>query len=287
MDLGDLEVARAYRERLVLIAQRMGDPSMLGFALADAGLLLFLMGDWVGARTRFARAAEIAGRVGSTFFAAYPLILFGKFCIAIGERALADELLHRAILIGERAGVHEVTRYGRCLQAEACLIAGDVAGALATFDGMFVGSPVDELNISFILPTLAWALVAAGRLDEAEPVAAEAVRRCREEPNLTDLPDALRAAMLLAIARDRWEETEDLLTETLDVTAKMQNPYGRARGFYELGRALCTLGESERGLKMLQEALAIFEQLGSAPYVALTRSTLGDPVPTAEVTHVP
>jgi hypothetical protein len=98
--------------------------------------------------------------------------------------------------------------------------------------------------------------------------------RPRYRPNYTHLPDALRAAFLLASARDRWDEAEQFVREALDVTETMGNPYARARMLYEYGRELVRRGKSDAGRTHLHDALTIFEDLGSMHYVGVTREAL-------------
>jgi tetratricopeptide (TPR) repeat protein len=167
-----------------------------------------------------------------------------------------------------------ILRYVRRVEAEAALIGRAPNDALAAFEGMFEGSPLEARNVSFLLPTLAWALLANNRLDEAQATATEAVKRCREEPNLDDLPDALRIAGMVAAAAGRVDEARGHFEEALAVTKQMETPYSGARALYEYGRMLAQQGDAGGARERFQAALSIFERLGARPYIESTRAAL-------------
>jgi hypothetical protein len=175
------------------------------------------------------------------------------------------------------------------LLAELDLRQGRAAEARARLLPLLDRPGLEELDVTRLLPHLAWSHLELGEVPAAVEVAGQAVRRARAEDLPPTLVDALWAQALVGLRQgcwlDRkgaqggggqstWEETARVLEEGLELARRMPYPYAEARFLHLYGELHVQKGEAVAAQEHLQAALAIFRRLGALPGIAQTEGAL-------------
>lgn len=141
-------------------------------------------------------------------------------------------------------------------------------------DSALKGANHEEVDVSFVLPVLAWA-----RLESQDPAGAhelivQSLALAAHQRNAHTELQALRVGGLIAIRRDEYVVAQRLLEQALALPISDQYPYAR-------GRILVALAEVERrndafasARKRLRHALTIFNHLRANREIALTQQAL-------------
>jgi DNA-binding CsgD family transcriptional regulator len=118
------------------------------------------------------------------------------------------------------------------------------------------------------------AAITAGALERAEVLVAELERRAAGSGIPWSLAVALRGRGLVLAARGDLDGAADTLEQALVAHDRVPMPFERARTLLALGRVRRRLKQKRLAQDALTEALAIFEQLGAAPWAERTRENL-------------
>jgi len=118
------------------------------------------------------------------------------------------------------------------------------------------------------------ALIRVGELDRAEELIGELDERARTLPRPWTLAIAARCRALLLSARGDLDGALTAMHDALDHHSRLQMPFERARTMLELGRLLRRRKERREARVALQEALAVFEELGAPLWADRTRAEL-------------
>jgi class 3 adenylate cyclase/tetratricopeptide (TPR) repeat protein len=131
----------------------------------------------------------------------------------------------------------------------------------------------DELNIddTTILPFLAYALVTAGRWEEAEAPAERAVEG--GHPLWRTLGKTTLARV--RARQGRGEEAEMLAREALEAARRSDYPIWRGRAALGLAEVLELIGKDEEVTSLREYALREFERKGAEVWAAQARNLLG------------
>ena len=158
------------------------------------------------------------------------------------------------------------------------LAAGDAAAAadvLSTVGPQYEQLGYREPGASLHAGDLLEALVAAGRLEEAERVAASerALGERLERPRLLGV--AARGRGLVALARGNATRAVDELRVAVELHARTELPLDRARSHLALGRAQRRAGRIRDARASLEAAAATLAELGAPFWEEQARSELG------------
>lgn len=266
---GDLERAKGYFERTLVVIERMGNLMRRGWVVAWCGYCAFFLGDWKQARVLLERAADMYRSVES-YYAASALTWLGQLCLAEGKWEEATHVLEEAALLGERTGNLDVFPLAHGLLAEISLLESRPA-ALSRLEDL---AALKNMGVHVMLPILAWGYLMTGD-DRAEPTAAAAVEAARKHTRLA-LVDALRVQSLVLTAQQRWDEAERALDEAVSMAEKMAYPYGMARALHAHGILQIQRGVPEHAPELLARALEIFQALDARKDAERTQRALKD-----------
>ena len=133
---------------------------------------------------------------------------------------------------------------------------------------------LQELDVTFLLPRLAWAHLELGDVGDGEEVAQQAVERAWSQRYHLALADALRVQGVGMATTGHQEEAIGVLEKAVALCHAMPYPYAEARALHEWGRIHGARGESGPARERLQAALHIFCRLGARPYIERTEQAL-------------
>ncbi|HUA44660.1 MAG TPA: AAA family ATPase [Solirubrobacteraceae bacterium] len=276
----DLEAARPLHERMVQRALDRGEEVDLGNVLIGAALLEWYAGNLGAAERYLARSIEVAGQQVNEELDTWIIYQEGLHAMGRGDLARARERMQRAFDLATGGGNVQFVNWTTI--------------ALATLDS-WTGKPEQahlrlnpfreqmlERGLRFIgsgtLPM--WsadveALIALGRLDEAEPVVADLRERAMrsENPHAMAIADRCRGQLLAA-----WgnvAEAIDAMDAALEAHRQRPVPLELARTLLEKGALQRRAKRKTAANRTLDEALAIFEALEAPLWIERTRDELG------------
>jgi hypothetical protein len=122
---------------------------------------------------------------------------------------------------------------------------------------------MEELTVTQLLPTLAWAHLELDDAARAYVVARQAVRRARAGTWRLTLVDGLRVQAMVAIRQGWWDEAGQALEEGVALAQKVPYPYAEARLLQVCGELHAQKGEPGPARERLEAALTIFRRLGA------------------------
>jgi DNA-binding CsgD family transcriptional regulator len=195
-----------------------------------------------------------------------------------GDAALARGLAEEALAVFERLGDHFFTMHTRSVLAFIWLAEGAFDEALAALEGMRerrasigIGEPgifpfdADEIE----------ALVGAGRIDEAEALAVELEARGRRLDRARLLATGARCRGLVLAARGDLQAAAAALERTLDEHMRLPVPLELARTLLALGTIERRTNQKRAARESLEQALAVFEELGARLWAEKARVEIG------------
>jgi tetratricopeptide (TPR) repeat protein len=263
---GAFDRCRRCLDRVLAEAATVDSPLDVQWGLAGLGELLFLQGDWEGARAHLERSVDLIRSAGWWLMAGLALLHLARLHLARGDwstaaRYLEDERLQRAAKMRPSL---------RRLLAERDLAAGQAAAALTHLTA--AGDDEDQQPQDAVL--LAWAHLELGQDGRAADLLARALARARAEADHLTLVDALRVQALVATRQGRWAEAAQAFDEGLTLARRMPYPYAEARLLHGYGGMHVQKGEPEPARERLEAALAIFRRLGARKDAERAEQTL-------------
>jgi DNA-binding CsgD family transcriptional regulator len=254
-----------------------GDEGSAPMVLAQLALAEYLGGRWTEAARVAEEASELALQTGQRPMQAYSLATLALVRSSLGLEAEARADAREALAFaGERgmaaARIHSHWALGvlelsldRPAEAER-LLAPERERLLAAG----VGEPG---TIRFV-PDEIEALAALGRVDEAETPLGWLEDRARALDRASALAAAARCRGVLAAARGESEAALAEFQEALGEHARVVNPFERARTLLAFGAAERRAKAKAAARDKLNEALAVFEELGAAIWAGKARAEL-------------
>jgi tetratricopeptide (TPR) repeat protein len=288
-DRGDFERGRTYYERAASVADQLDDASWIAITAGHRGVPAFYTGHWEQARAAFDRGVALSRQAGAASALMYTLIWRGWLRLLADEPTAALRDLEEERALVEQSGDLHLRRIVQRLLAEHDLRHGRAAEARARLVPLLDRPGLEELDVTRLLPHLAWAHLELGEVQAAVEVAGQAVRRARAEDLPPTLVDALWAQALVGLRQGRrldrkgtqggggrspWEETAWVLEEGLELARRLPYPYAEARFLHLYGELHLKKGEVEAARVRLQAALAIFQRLGARPGIAQSERAL-------------
>jgi tetratricopeptide (TPR) repeat protein/transcriptional regulator with XRE-family HTH domain len=266
---GQFEQAWRRFDRAVAVAERLGDPALLASVLCNRGDIDFSCGKWERADHDFERASAIARQIGISWVSPFPPVAHGVLLLARGQWGSASHQIEVAIDLAERTANVEVLRWAHSAVAERELLQGRpdaIRAARKRLEGLLDRHGHEEVDVTRILPLLAWACIETGDEERARALLAQAETRARALNLRPALALTLRIQALVATRQSRWQAAETALEEALALCRAMPHPYAEAKTLYSYGLTYLARHEPEDARKRLAAALVILRRLGERLY---------------------
>jgi tetratricopeptide (TPR) repeat protein len=282
-DQGRFIQARRFHEQNLTLQERIQDPWGIVFALAGCGAICRNMGDWSQARVYFERGHALTRslgggprRAGHTISWYAQSLFFEHAQLYIDEGRLDDarSLAEELPATRKPSGDLEEERGAQSLLAQLDLLEGRPENASRRMEPLLDRPRLSDTDVALMLPTLAMAYMESGDLDRAETTLDQAIPRARSEAAALSAAQALVVRGRLMSERRRWDEAERDLQGAIDMADGMPFPHLKARALYQRGLMESKSVDPIRARQTLQEARAIFDQLGALPYLRLTDTAL-------------
>jgi tetratricopeptide (TPR) repeat protein len=259
---GDLDIASRAIHQAIATFERLGDSLRVAMDTAVARHLLFLVrGEWAKGRDSL---EQVSGTLDGTVLSTYPELALGTLCLAEGQWEEANRHLVAATAHAALADDMQGLRHAARALAELDILVGRPDAARARLEPLLDRPGLEEFDVTYFLPVLAWAYLEAGDGAHAEQTIGQALRRARAEQLCLMLVDALRVQAMVAARQEHWQEAEQALEEGIALARSMPYPYAEARLLHQSGQLCAQLGQAVAAQQHLEAALAIFQQLGAA-----------------------
>jgi len=275
----ELDTARPMHERMVQRAIDRGEECDLGYVLIGAALLECLAGDLEAARNYLARAVEVARQQVNDELDTWIVHQEGLLAGGLGELGRARELIRRALDLATGSGNAQFVAWTTIDLASLELLSSQPERAHQRLDPFRERMLESGLRFMGSVTLPMWssdieALIALGRLAEAEPVLADLHDRAAQSDNPHAVAIAHRCQGQLLAARGDVAAAVDAMEAALVAHRERPVPL-------ELGRTLLELGALQRRAKRksaakrtLEEALAVLEPLEARLWIDRARDEL-------------
>ena len=267
---GSFAAAGREAEGAVAAARRLGDPQLVMIWKPLIGMHRTLVGDWRDARRQIVEATP--ADEGNAL--PYPLFELGWLELLEGAWNRSAHLLELGARIAERSGHLQSLRYAAHFLAQLDVLSGNPDRAIARLTPLLDRPGLEEQDVTFLLPCIAWAHLERGELDRAQELAVGAVERAQRQHHLLARVVGLRVLGMALGKRERWVEAERVLEEGRGLAHSLPFPYAEARALREQGILDQRTGKPERAGERLTEALTIFARLGARRDVEQTERLL-------------
>ncbi|MCD7443939.1 AAA family ATPase [Streptomyces lincolnensis] len=261
--------ARPDLERAVELARR-GPVPLRVISLTILAKTEFLRGAWDLAALHWETASSVAVDLGQGWIAPVVHAEAALLFAARGEFERAERhvtLAREHPVVQESAMVEVFVTYG---SAHLAFVRGDPATAVTLLRTLLAHEDLDFTAEPGVVPwrdLLADALVATGRLDEAEEVLDALERRALRRSRASTLASVCRTRGTLYAARRDPKSARDAFAEALDRAARVGLPLEQARTELDFGAFLRRAGRRGPALEHLRAARARFARLGAVPYL--------------------
>ncbi|HEY7660093.1 MAG TPA: adenylate/guanylate cyclase domain-containing protein [Actinomycetota bacterium] len=270
--------AESAARRALEYARRSGDERLIANALVT-----WLGTSWLGTTTPEEGLAALddvrADLSRSRQLEGIDAVVRGTYLAMQGSLAEARQLLFVGIETGETLGLHfDISAALQQLGSVEFYAGNAEASERANRRNYEIHDTLgDEGHKSTAAGTLARALVALGRFEEADGFAEIALDIAAEDDLASQMVGRSARALVLA-ARGEPAEAERLAREAvqlyLDAEAESPNMLGDA--WIDLAQVLRTAGKSEEAEQAAREALALYERKGNRPASASTRAFIDE-----------
>jgi ATP/maltotriose-dependent transcriptional regulator MalT len=273
----DHEEAGRLFGRLADEAARRGDESSHAFILAPLAAAEFTCGRWSRALAVAGEAYDLALQAGQPPQQAWALSVRALVRAGTGlEDAARKDANEVLALAGERAmavaRIHAVWALGIL---ELSLDRAEAAVAvLAPLRELLLRGGVAEPGSMRFVPDEVEALVALGRLTEAEAVLRWLEERARALERASALAAVARCRGLVAAAHGEKEEAIGHLERSLAHEERVRIPFDRARTLLSLGEARRRAKQKAGAREALGRACALFDELDARLWSGRARAEL-------------
>ena len=273
------QFARAWQRfnRAVDVAERLGDPAMLATLLCNRGDIAFSCGNWKRAEHDFEQASAIVSQADISWVSPYPRIEHGMLLLARGQWASASQQIEQAIDLAERTANVEALRLAHCAIAECELLGGRpdaISAAQKRLEGLLDRHGHEEVDVTRVLPLLAWACIESDDREHATALLDQAESRARALNLRPALALALRIQALAATKQSRWLAAEKALEGALALCREISHPYAEAKTLYSYGLMYMAQHKPLDAREHLVAALVILQRLGERLYFMHIERTL-------------
>jgi DNA-binding CsgD family transcriptional regulator len=258
-------------------AADQGEQGDIAFVLTWFSWLETRTGNFETAAAFADEAGVMAAATGSESARAHALAQRAYVHAHEGDVIRARELSAAAAAAGERVDFHHARLWRCATLALLELSLGNAEAAWASsedFTAPVEAQGVGEPVLVFFLPDAIEALVAIGRLEQAEGLASSLERRGRELDGAWAIATGARCRGLLLAARADFTGSEQALADALTEHERLDMPFERARTLFAKGVVERRAKQRARARASLAEALAEFERLGARLWVERAREEL-------------
>ncbi len=271
---GEFEQSQAYVERACAAAEPLGWSALMAYLWFCRGEVAWYRGEWTKAKEHYEHALALGRESGGIWGVGFPGFGRGHLALIQGQAEVAVQHFAEATALAERGHNLSLLRLIQLALAEAELIAGQPEAALARLRPLLDQSDQEELDVTELLPVLAWARLDAGESDEAVALLSTCLRRAREQEARIVVPNALRVQARRERQLEYWDEAERMLDEALALCRSMPYPYAEAKTLYEYGLLHLQQGQSSQARERFEAALAICDHLGEWLYAQQLEAAL-------------
>jgi class 3 adenylate cyclase/tetratricopeptide (TPR) repeat protein len=272
---GQFIQARRFHEQNLTLQERIQDPWGIVFASAGCGGICRNIGDWSEARVHFERGQALTRSLGFSLDREFFLRAYAEFHLDEGRLNDARSLAEEVLALAEPRGDLMSTRGVLHLLAELDLLEGRPEAARQRIEPLLDRPGLEHERVTqMMLITLAMAHLEEGDLDRAEAIADQAIHEAQRDGARHFAAEALVIRGRLMSERRQWGVAERDLDEAIAMAAAMPFPHLKARALYQRGLMESKWEDHSRARQTLQEARAIFDQLGALPYLRLTETAL-------------
>lgn len=273
----DLAGARELTEAALESSVEIGDESSVPLLLRYRATIAWLSGDWEQALRDAEEGYEIALQTGQP---SQQAVLAGARSLVLAHLGRDDETrdtAEHALGLSAETGA----MFGTMLATSALGFLELSLGNAAEAD-RHLGPLVERMETAGIrepgavrfVPDEIEALIALGRLDEAEALLARVETRARRLDRPSALAAAGRALGLLGTARGHHDEGFAAFESALAEHDRAPMPFERARTLLALGTLERRAKQKRRARESLQQALEAFEGLGARLWAVQARAEL-------------
>jgi DNA-binding CsgD family transcriptional regulator len=261
----DFDGARRVFRKLHERARERGDESALTRVLLCLSNVEFLSGNWRQAESYAVEAEQDAAQTGQYAEIGNMLYDPGILDAHLGRLRAARRRAERGLeRTDDSAAVSGMV--ARRVLSLVAVAAGDWAAA-SQYSGelvdRFEDAGIAEPGVAPFYPDYIEALVALGRLDEAESILTRYQSRAERLGRLSALAAAWRCRGLLDAARSQRHDALSALETALRYHDKVTMPFERARTQLCWGMALRRAKQKTSAREALGEARAVFTELGA------------------------
>ena len=276
----DYAQARPAIQGVIRVAEEGGELFDASWFAMDLAFLEWYDGDPEAAERHRIASAELVRDQGNDALDLLHMYLEALFGAGRGELEAARALAVPVLELAERFGNPNYAVLPLTLLARLELWTGQPTAAhdrLRPFRESFISSGfgfIGSLSLGLWSVDIE-ALVALDRLDEAQPVLDDLLRRARDPENPNAIAIAERCRGLLLGARGEVAPAIAALQNALAEHARRPLRREIARTLLELGALQRRAKRKTSAKQSLEQALAMFEAMGAQMWVARTRDELG------------
>jgi DNA-binding CsgD family transcriptional regulator len=270
--------------------ERGADTDML-FVSVWSTLIDVWRADFTAAAHAAADAIERAEQIGGDHGLVIALTVRGLVAAYTGREQEARADAHAAIAAADRFGAPLLAEWPRMTLGFLDMSVGDheralddLAPLIANFGSL---CSMEIIKAGFI-PDAVEAMVAVGRLDEAEPMVAALESHGSRLDRTWMLAIGARCRGMLLAAQGDVDGAALMVDKALAEHDRMQMPFERARTLLLLGQLQRRQRQKQRAAATLGEALQVFQRLGTPLWVERVSAELArtnvSPIRTLELT---
>lgn len=271
---GNFAAAMPLLQRALVLAEAQNDPIQESYIAHSLGRNAFYAGQWLTSRQYLIRAEALSRREDTTWVSPYPLLELGRLTLAEGEDAQAREYLHRSLSLANHLHDLQALRTVHRLLAEADILSGRPHAAVLRLESALKGANHEEVDVSFVLPVLAWARLESEDAAGAHELIMQSLALAARQRNAHAELQALRVGGLVATRREEYAAAQHLLEQALALPISDQYPYARGRILFAFAEVEKRNNAFASARKHLGQALTIFTDLGASRELSLTRQAL-------------
>ena len=267
----------AARDMFVELLGRNEDEGAVPYTLSHLPLIELWAGNWDAAEDYAQRHLDAAVRTGQHDQVAQARFNVASVSVMRGDVASAHDLANEILETGRRDGDRWNERMGLSLLAQCALAEGDATTAADLLDRWHRISEsmgLTEPGYCRLQPDHVEALVACGRLTDADRLAAEMRLRAADLDRPTLVASAGRVSALVAAANGDRDAAVAAAAQAVAIYATTPLVFDHARALLTLGQIHRRFREKAAARDALQHALDIFERLGADQFVARARQDL-------------
>jgi tetratricopeptide (TPR) repeat protein len=206
------------------------------------------------------QGAHLVHSLGAAWLTSYIPYYEGLLFLLEGSWEEAERLLEESIALATPSGDLQVLAPAHRSMAELDILRGRSESARDRLERLIRENATNQAEI---LATLAWSYLELGQLEQAEDASKQAVATATAGQQRFYLIHALRVQGMVLTRQQRWDEAHQALERAVGLADMISSPHARGRALYELGRMHRAKGERETARARLNDALAIFRDLGA------------------------